>query len=171
MNRGRRLLLVVACVCCLLAVAVALPSADPRIDALGSEDGVDEDSATNLTEGDGTTSGDPPAGDPSEGEREGRSGNSPPGDPGSGEDEHTLDIEFDGSLVPGTEREVQVLGGGVQVDEPVEVGGTVVGSGGNGTFTVPYDGTGPGHHAVWTEPDGTGRDRRENRGAGYRSSR
>lgn len=126
MTRGRRLLLVVACVACLLAVAVALPSADPRIDVLGSDESTEtaltDDNGT-LVDGDARTGGDTGTG----------------GEPGGGDDELDLDVEFDGSLVPGTEREVRVLDSGRQVDESVAVDGTREGTGGNATFTVPYD--------------------------------
>ena len=63
MNRGRQFLVLFACVCCLLVVATALPSADPRVnpdDGIGWEPvvGSDDDTTTDDDPGENGDNGD-----------------------------------------------------------------------------------------------------------------
>ncbi|WP_226005347.1 DUF4129 domain-containing protein [Natrinema salinisoli] len=126
MTGTRRLLFVVGCLCCLLAVASALPAADPRIDGPGDRNGEpvagDWDAMEATPEFDANTSAD----------RDDRSdGDSQPDD-----------IEIEGPVEPG--REVTVDIGGVYhfTNVAIAVNGrnrTRVDKLGRANVTVPYD--------------------------------
>ncbi len=150
MNASRRLLLVFACACCLLVVATALPSADPRVDApegngwepvIGS--GNDTDSGELRDDPERRNDTDP--GNPDSGNNTDR------GDPGDnasvdepGDNTSGSSIRIEGALVPGTEVDirVQVEGQGI-ISTPVTVDGRPVGESATGygeeaSYEVPY---------------------------------
>ena len=133
MNRSRQFLVLFACVCCLLVVATALPSADPRVDA---GDGVGWEPVVG-------------SGDDSPGEN----GDDDPGengddDPGENRDDDPLDrsvdIEVSGTVAPGNEISI-----GVQRPSLLDSSGPIVVEGervgeydrydeGSVDYTVPF---------------------------------
>jgi len=137
---NRQLLLVVACVVCLLAVATALPSADPRIDTSGDGDwdtlrGSGED--TNPTGPDatnGTDNGDGGTDDTGDNSTTDRATN------GTQSDDDSAAVNIRGSLAPGNNITVQILGSADSdgpLDTPVYVDDERVGTGA-GTVLVPF---------------------------------
>ncbi|AEH36518.1 DUF4129 domain-containing protein [Halopiger xanaduensis] len=129
----RQLLVVLGCVVCLLAVASALPAADPRLDPPG-------------------TTGDSSNGSPSAGEWEAITGDDPFADPaverddddGPGSDDPVgapePTIEIDGALEPGNEVTISIDSASTFNEQTVEVNGDDVGETGWGSVdaTVPY---------------------------------
>ena len=131
----RRVLFAVACIACLLAVTMALPAADPRLDVPGH--GGDSTSAGDW---DAIVSSTDPADevteveddrddtDTSRGIRHGSQG---------------IDLELEGAIEPGNEVTVTIDEGGFfsdPEDRTVEVNGESIGrtSGGDINVTVPY---------------------------------
>jgi len=131
MNRGRQFLVLLACVCCLLVVATALPSADPRVD---HADGVGWDPV--VDSGDDTTTGNSPGGDDGDSRNNENGGESPLD--GSG------DIEVSGTVAPGNRITIDV-----QRSSPLGSSGPIVVEGeqvgeygefdeGSVGYTVPF---------------------------------
>ena len=150
MSTSRQLLLVFACACCLLVVATALPSADPRV---GSPDGNGWEPV--VGSGNDTGSGDPDSeGDPRDnGSVDDPDDNRSADDPRDNRsvddpDDNTSEgsIEIDGALVPGEAVEIRVQADGQgETRTTVIVDGSPVGSDttgdGEGTrYRVPYSG-------------------------------
>ncbi len=122
MNRRRRLLVVLACVGCLLAVASALPAADPRLEAPGGESTAGE---WDAVVGEPTPAADL-ENDP-DGERSGEDGHDSD-DRSDGTGGSTDGIELSGSLEPGNEVTVELEEGASHFDPPtIEVNGERVG--------------------------------------------
>lgn len=130
MSTSRRLLLVFACACCLLVVATALPSADPRVDA-------PEGNGWEPVIGSGN---DTDRGDPGD-----NTSVDEPGDNTSGGS-----IRIEGALVPGEEVDVRVQVDGQgsistpvsvsnsSVGEEVTIGEDIINNGEGIAYTVPY---------------------------------
>ncbi|OIB57835.1 DUF4129 domain-containing protein [Natrialba sp. SSL1] len=131
MSDARRLLFVAGCLVCLLAAASALPAADPRLDAPGSEENVTTtgswdtlaesadpiEMVTNTSEG----------GDTESDERDG--------------DGPTAPIELDGAPEPGSQLTVRIGDADHITDRTVEVDGTEAGEtdhNGQVDVSVPY---------------------------------
>jgi len=165
MNAGRQLLLVFACACCLLVVATALPSADPRVDSpdgsgwdpvVGSGTDTDPDNGTDTGLGDtdnGTDPGDSVEGndsddsvdvdDPGDGV-DGNDSDDSTGVDDPGDNSSAGSIEIGDALVPGTEVDVRVqVDGQGNISTPVTVDGRPVGESATGygegaSYEVPY---------------------------------
>jgi hypothetical protein len=132
MNRSRQFLVLFACVGCLLVVATALPSADPRVD---SSEGVGWE--TVVGSGNDTATEDDP------GETNDRDGQSDENG-GDGPLDESVDIEVFGTVAPGNEVNIDVqrpsLAGG---SGPIVVEGEQVGDYGgisndSVSYTVPF---------------------------------
>ncbi|ADD06505.1 DUF4129 domain protein [Natrialba magadii ATCC 43099] len=139
MSDARRILFVAGCLVCLLAVASALPAADPRLDAPGSEENVTTGSWDTLVD-----PFDPMAAvtNTSVTGGEGSSDTDTDTDSDSTEtDEPTRAIELEGDPEPGSERTVTVEDTGAFTERTLTVNGEHAGETdhfGEATITVPY---------------------------------
>ncbi|WP_226481085.1 DUF4129 domain-containing protein [Natrinema amylolyticum] len=126
MTGTRRLLFVIGCLCCLLAIASALPAADPRLDGPG--DGGGEPVA-----GDWESIDDRPEFNATPAEVDDETTDSPP------TDDH--DIEIEGAIEPGNEVTVDIGPIGHFSTKTIAVNGenvTEAGTFGRSEITVPY---------------------------------
>ncbi|AFO59368.1 DUF4129 domain-containing protein [Natrinema sp. J7-2] len=126
MTRARRLLFVIGCLCCLLAVATALPAADPRLENPGTGGG-----------------GDPVAGDWEALEDRPNFSTTPrvDGNESDNEPQPTDGIEIDGAIEPGNDVTVDVGFSGFASGKTLTVNGepvTEVNRFGHTSVTVPY---------------------------------
>ena len=134
MNPRRRLLLVVGCVACLLALSSALPAADPRLDApgVGDGEGADTGSWDEVVDSEGSDSSDDEEGD----EPDEPTDTDP--EPGTDRDH---ELRIDGAVVPGNDVTVKLTGWTLLDDEfSVQVDNETVGTTDRGELgiTVPY---------------------------------
>ncbi|ELY74708.1 DUF4129 domain-containing protein [Natrinema pallidum] len=126
MTRARRLLFVVGCLCCLLAVATALPAADPRLENPG-------------TGGDG----DPVAGDWETLEDRPNFSTTPrvDGNESDNEPQSTDGVQIEGVVEPGNDVTVNIGVSGFASTKTITVNGASVATAdriGRATVTVPY---------------------------------
>lgn len=141
MNPRRRLLLIVGCVVCLLALSSALPAADPRLDApgVGDGEGADTGSWDEVVDSGGSDSSDDEGDEPDESTNTNTGpGTDPDPDPGTDRD-HELRIA--GAVVPGNEVTVEFTDWTPLDDEfSVQVDNDTVGTTDRGELeiTVPY---------------------------------
>jgi len=136
MNPRRRLLLVVGCVACLLALSSALPAADPRLDApgVGDGEGADTGSWDEVVDSEGSDSSDDEEGD----EPDEPTDTDTDPEPGTDRDH---ELRIDGAVVPGNDVTVELTGWMLLDDEfSVQVDNETVGTTDRGELgiTVPY---------------------------------
>lgn len=128
MTGTRRLLLVVGCVVCLLAVASALPAADPRLSPAGGDGGEPGAGEWGAIEERPSLSGEPP--------RDADRG----GNDRDGEAVDDPEIEIRGAIEPGNEVRVEIDSASPFDERTVEVNGDPVGETDWGRIdvAVPY---------------------------------
>ncbi|WP_254763018.1 DUF4129 domain-containing protein [Natrinema marinum] len=137
MTEIRRALVLAGCLCCLLAVASALPAADPRIDRPGDRGG--EPIAGDWETMEGTPDFTPPAANDTDDDRDDAD---EPDDDTDEPDDDTLEIE--GEIAPGNEVTVATGHAGWYDTKTVQVNGanvTETDELGRANVTVPYDET------------------------------
>lgn len=144
MSRRRRLLLVIGCMVCLIAVASMLPAADPRLDAPGVASDGDAGGGDragdweSVVDSPGSTGEDDAAAEPTD---TADAGTTTTDDSARSGTETGFGIEIDGTVAPGNEVRIGTSDLGFFDEVAVEVDGERVGqlSGRDEvTVTVPY---------------------------------
>jgi len=138
MKPRHRVLLIVGCVVCLLALSSALPAADPRLDAPGTGDGEGAEAGSwdeVVETGDDGEDDDPGTDPPSDADTD--TEGDPEADPDPGP---TADLRIQGAVVPGNTVRVEHTDWTPFDDFTVQVDNETVGELDNGglDITVPY---------------------------------